>query len=88
MLNTGHCTTVWVGNIHDLILSTSIRGFVPHTLYYPHAPIPLPSNAFTVPATEGWGWIKNVPAQLEVLRCHCNVGIKSRNICRGSCSQL
>lgn len=59
-----------------------------YSLNYPHYPLSLPSAALTLPATEGWRWIKNVPAQLEVLWYHCNVGIKSRNICRGICSQL
>lgn len=67
---------VQLGNIQVLILLTSIRDIVPHILYYPHAPISLLSNSFTFPATEGWRWMKNVPAQPGVLQCHCNVGIK------------
>lgn len=76
MLHTGYCAIVQLGNIQVLILLTSIRDFVPHILYYTHALIALLSNAFTFPATEGWRWIKNAPAQPGVLRCHCNVGIK------------
>lgn len=60
MLHTGYHAIL--ENIYDLIFATSIRSFVPHSLFYPHAPIPLPSIVFTVPAAEGWRWIKNVPA--------------------------